>query len=75
MPQLPTIRYSTNVQSLGRHDIGAPGRTAAARIGAAQSIFEDVKAVERSFAAAEYTKQMSHARNSISELYDAVVSK
>ena len=75
MPKLPEIRYSTNVQSLGREDVGAPGRLAAARIGAAQSIFEGVKEVERSFAAAEYTKQMSQARNSINELYDAVVSK
>ena len=75
MPKLPEIRYSTNVQSLGREDISAPGRLAAARVGAAQSIFEGVKEVERTFAAAEYTKQMSQARNSINELYDAVVSK
>ncbi len=75
MPKLPEIRYSTNVQSLGREDIHAPGRLAAARTGAAQSIFEGIKAAERSFAAAEYTKQMSQARNSISELYDAVTSK
>ena len=75
MAKLPEIQYSTSVQSLGREDIGAPGRLAAARIGAAQSIFEGTKAVERSFAAAEYTKQMSQARNSISELYDTVTSK
>ena len=75
MPKLPEIRYSTSVQSLGREDISAPGRLAAAQVGAARSIFEGVKEVERTFAAAEYTKQMSQARNSINELYDAVVSK
>ena len=75
MPKLPEIRYSTNVQSLGREDISAPGRLAAARVGAARSILEGVKEVERTFAAAEYTKQMSQARNSINELYDTVVSK
>ena len=51
MAKLPEIKYSTSVQSLGREDVGAPGRLAAAKIGAAQSIFEGVKAVERTLAA------------------------
>ena len=75
MPKLPDIRYSTNVQSLGREDVGAPGRLAATQIQTAQSLLGNVKEVERMYAATEYTKQMSQARNSINELYNTVVSK
>ena len=62
----PKIQSSTNVQSLGREDVGAPGRQAAAEIGAKDALVEGVLGVERAVAASQYTKQMSNARNSIS---------
>ena len=69
------IQFTTSVQSLGREDVGAPGRVAAAEIGAVDAAVEGVQQIERAVAATQYTKQMSDARNSINELYDSVVSK
>ena len=71
---MPEIRFTTGVQSFGREDISAPGREAAAKIGVKDAVVSGVLQVERAAAAAQYTKQMSDARNSISELYDTVVS-
>ncbi len=75
MATLPKITYSTNVASLGREDIGQPGREAAAEIGAINTAVQGVVDFEKTVAAAQYTKQMSTARNSINELYDTIISK
>ncbi len=72
---MPEIRFTTNVASLGREDISAPGRLAAARIQTAATMTQGVLEIERAVSAAQYTKQMSQARNSINELYDSVVSQ
>ncbi len=72
---MPEIKFTTGVQSLGREDIGAPAREAAAQIGVKDALVGGVLQLERAVSAAQYTKQMSEARNSIAELYDAVVSQ
>lgn len=69
------ISFTTNVQSLGREDIGQPGRESDAKVQTIQAAQRFVVEGEKALAAAEYTKNMSEAKNSISELYDTVVSK
>lgn len=75
MAKLPEIKYSIGVQSLGREDIHAPGRLAAAKINSARQIADAAMSFERTVAASEYTKIMGETRTSISDLYDTIVSK
>lgn len=75
MAKLPTIRYSTGVTSLGREDVSAPGREAAASIRAAQTIARGVEDFERTVAVSQYTKNIGESKNNISELYNTVTSK
>jgi len=72
---MPEIKFTTGVQSLGREDIGAPAREAAAKIGVKDALVGGVLQLERAVSAAQYTKQMSSAQNSINDLYDTVTSK
>lgn len=75
MAKLPEIRYSTNVASLGRHDVTLPGKVANAKIAAANELATTVQNIEKIVAVSEYTKNIGKAKTEIVDLYDQVTAK
>jgi len=75
MAKLPGISYSTNVASLGRHDVHAPGRVATARAAAADQVVTSFQSIEKVLAVSEYTKNIGKAKTDIVDLYDQVTAK
>ncbi len=73
--KLPGIVYSTNVASLGRHDVNNPIREANAKIAAAEQVATTAANIERIMAASEYTRNIGKAKTDIIDLYDQVTAK